>query len=111
MNKNDIKDVLDDIKIELVRIFPNSNYELVLFGSFARDEAGDQSDIDLMLITDMSDDESNIYIYPLAELAADICIKYGRVPTFIIQNRFQMNSLVSDLPFFRNVRKEGLKVA
>ena len=100
----------DDMREELVRglkgIFKKNMTMIILYGSTARNEATDESDIDIAIIVkNQMDDETK---RRFVSWTADMDIRYERVFSIIDIQESNMEKWGSVLPFYQNVRKEGI---
>ncbi len=59
------KKTLDEFILELKRRYGDRIYEVIVFGSYARGDASDESDIDVLIIGDVKLDEVIDVSYPL----------------------------------------------
>jgi len=77
-----------------------------LYGSFARGDANDESDLDFMLVLSKPQDTWQAIDDVFSEFSIDILNRYGEIPSVFITdvNRFAAeHNLLYD-----NVRKEGV---
>ena len=112
MNNNDMK---QDLLLKIVREYQAALKPILglrlktmrLFGSQARGEAREGSDIDVLCLLDGIFDYGEM-IRMTSEVTAALSLRYDVVisRTFATERDFQTR----DLPFFMNVRKEGLPV-
>ncbi|MBD5474833.1 MAG: nucleotidyltransferase domain-containing protein [Lachnospiraceae bacterium] len=99
-----------DMREELVRgllsIFQNNISMIILYGSMARNEATDESDIDIAIIVknQMDDDTKRQFV----SWAADMDIRYERVFSIVDIQESNMMKWEKVLPFYRNIREEGV---
>jgi predicted nucleotidyltransferase len=56
IDDKDLSDILLDVKKEIRQIFGNKLRQLVLYGSYARNESAPESDIDIMIMVDESEE-------------------------------------------------------
>ena len=101
--------LLDDMRKELVKgltnIFRNNISMIILYGSAARNEATDESDIDIAIILKKQvDHETKQQFF---RWVADLDMRYDRVFS-IVDIQENMEKWGSVLPFYQNVRKEGI---
>lgn len=100
----------DDMREELVRgltdIFQKNISMIILYGSVARGEATDESDIDIAIIikNEMDDQTTRRFI----SWTADMDIRYERVFSVVDIKEDNMEKWERVLPFYQNVRKEGV---
>lgn len=100
----------DDIRKVLVQgltdIFQKNLSMIILYGSMARNEATDESDIDIAIIVreEIDDETKKRFI----DWTADMDIGYERVFSIVDIQECNMKKWESVLPFYRNVRKEGI---
>lgn len=102
--------LLDVIKEELVQgltaIFQNNISMIILYGSVARNEATNESDIDIAIILRNPIDyqiRRKFFVW-----AADLDIRYDRVFSIVDIQEDNMRRWGSVLSFYQNVQKEGI---
>ena len=99
-----------DMREELVRgllsIFQKNISMIILYGSIARNEATDESDIDVAIIVknQMDDDTKRQFV----SWVADMDIRYERVFSIVDIQESNMMKWEKILPFYRNIREEGV---
>ena len=102
--------LMDEMKKELVRgltdIFQNNISMIILYGSAARDEATNESDIDVAIIikNKMDNQTKRRFI----SWAADMDIRYEKVFSIVDIQEDNMKKWGRVLPFYQNIRKEGI---
>ena len=77
--KNDIQNILDMFVQEMKNYFGNSICEIIVYGSYARGDFNENSDIDIMILVNITETDIKKY-----------------------EDR---------VPFYRNIKREGVKVA
>ena len=100
-----IKQLINRIKEHLIRIYGDKIKKVILYGSFVRGEATQDSDIDLLVLTDQSLNPFEVRD-SLSDILFDILLDEGELISVIAipENLYEnYNS-----PFMLNVRKEGL---
>ncbi len=100
----------DGMREELVQgltsIFQNNILMIILYGSAARNEATDTSDIDVAIIVkNQMDNETK---KQFVSWAADMDIRYERVFSIVDIQESNMKKWENVLPFYQNIRKEGI---
>ena len=109
--------MLDDIDaltsniVETVKsIFGNSLVSVILYGSYARGDFDDDSDIDIMAIIDLPADEISRHNAEIDKLASRLSLESNVCTTVCIslQDSATFNKYQSALPFFSNIVKEGV---
>ena len=102
--------LLDEMKEELVQgltaIFQNNISMIILYGSVARNEATNESDIDIAVILkqELSHDKRAEFL----EWSAEFDMKYEKVFSFIDIEKEKMEQWGDILPFYKNIQKEGI---
>jgi predicted nucleotidyltransferase len=96
------------LKKALVRYYGLRFTDLILFGSYARGDFNEESDIDFALLLNDNEISAAKEIINTAHLIAPINIKYNSVISIlpISENRFQNSSL----PIYQNIRREGIQI-
>ena len=106
-----IHDILTNFTDGVRQILGKSLVKIVLYGSYARGDASNQSDIDVMILVDLSDNQIKQIENQIYDLAFDIELETGKDISPIIKNIHQYEYWQEDLPFYRNIRDEGVRVA
>lgn len=96
---------------EVQEVFGKSLYQIILYGSYARGDYKDNSDMDIMILTSLTEQEIKDIentIYDIAyeyELSDEVMISVN------IKNVEHFNYWLGVLPYYDNVRKEGIVLA
>lgn len=95
---------------DMEAVFPQDRIEAILFGSYARGDAQSDSDIDVLVLVDAPRSTISEKNWKIGDLAGDYLLDYGVVVSPIVENRDYYNSNADILPFFRNIRTEGVRL-
>lgn len=84
--------------------------KIILYGSYARGDYNESSDIDIMILTDLNDDEIIEYRNKIWEYAYDIewDNNFDITLSPLVKNIDKFNYWLDALPFYMNVQKEGV---
>ena len=110
-SQNEVYDIVARLRDSLTVLFPNDDLELILYGSYARNEAQEGSDIDVMVLVDASRQDIAERSWQVGEVASDLLMDCGVVVSPIVENRDYFHANAQLLPFFRNVQREGVAIS
>ncbi len=102
--------LMDEMRKELVEgltdIFQNNISMIILYGSMARNEATNESDIDIAIIikNEMDNQTKKRFI----SWAADMDMRYERIFSIVDIQEGNMKKWERVLPFYQNIRREGI---
>lgn len=98
--------VKDELVRGLLEIFKDNIEAIILYGSVARNESTQESDVDIAIIirTDMSDITREKFI----QWSAEFDLRYDRVFSIVDIQEKNMQKWGNVLPFYQNVQKEGI---
>lgn len=91
-------------------IYGDSLKRVVVYGSYARGDYQKNSDIDIMILVDASDDEIKKKFNSVCDLAFDYELEYGVVISPLVKNEVHFMKWSETLPFYRNVKQEGVTI-
>ncbi len=94
----------------LRKIFGDKLDSVLLYGSYARGDYNDESDVDIMAKLNMSADEIRSYRPRVSELASDIGLKYDILISIKLQDKSVFDRYLNVLPFYRNVNTDGVSI-
>jgi uncharacterized protein len=100
-----IRKLLAELKQGLAKIYGDRLKAVVLFGSYARGDYQEGSDLDVMIV--LSDYENyGEEIDRSGELISQLSLAYGISISRVIMKELQWQK--SDTPLLRNIRAEGV---
>ena len=76
--------------------------KIILYGSYARGDYNENSDIDIMILTDLTNEE----IIEYRELVSNIAFEVMISP--LVKNIEKFEYWLKALPFYMNVQREGV---
>ena len=107
----EVRSIIAQLHESLTNIFPHEQFDVILFGSYARNDADDGSDIDVMFLVDSSRQTIQEKHWQVGEAAAEVLMDHGIVVSPIVENRAYYHENANILPFFKNVQREGVKIS
>lgn len=107
MKKNNkIRDeIAQEISDELKSLLKSKLRRLILYGSYAYGIPDKDSDIDILALVDVENDELKHYNNKIAEIASGICMKHGILPSIILESSDRFFKYFEVVPFYQNVQK------
>jgi predicted nucleotidyltransferase len=100
-----IKRLLAEFKKGLLKLYGKRLKAVYLFGSYARGDYNDASDVDIMIVLDDYDSYWEELV-KTSYLASELSLKYGVLISRTIMT--EKNWREGDLPLLRNIRAEGI---
>jgi len=107
---NNISKIVNDFINTVKDILGEHLKQIILYGSYARGDYKKNSDIDIMILTDLSDKEMYSYFVKISDMAYDIEAKndFDIQLSPLLKNIDRFNYWLEALPFYINVQKEGV---
>lgn len=94
----------------LTQIYGTHLKSVILYGSYARGDYTKDSDIDIMILLDLTDMEIKKYRHELSGLTYDFNMDHDIDIKPIAKNEEHFQKWVNVYPFYSNVEKEGVKL-
>jgi predicted nucleotidyltransferase len=96
------------VKHELVTLYGNQLAKLILYGSYARGDFRDDSDIDFLVVLHNDAIQTGAEIRRMSKPLSQLDLLFG---TYISAHPTTLKKLEqSDYIFYQNVRREGIEV-
>lgn len=99
VKKEVVNEVRKEMKMDLKKI--------VLYGSCARGDFTEDSDIDIALLTECDRAEVKKYADTLAKIATDFAMKYFVIVNFVCLPIQEFDEKKNWYPYFHNIMTEG----
>lgn len=105
-----ISNVIDEFVKGVNEILGNRVKKIILYGSYARGDYNESSDIDIMILTDLENGEIEEYRTKIYDYAYDIeeANNFEIWLSPLIKNIDRFNYWNDTLPFYMNVQREGV---
>lgn len=108
--KQQAAEIIAELCGKVALLFPQNKIEAILFGSYARGEADAESDIDVLLLVDASQQDISARNWQVGDLAAELLLTHGIVVSPIVENREYFNNHLELFPFYCNINSEGVRI-
>jgi len=106
--------VINDITKELSRntqdILGDRLRKIILFGSYARGDYEEYSDLDIMVLADFDENELKTLERKLGRISSQASLDYDITVSLLLNNESLFMSRLHISPFYRNVLSEGVEV-
>jgi predicted nucleotidyltransferase len=109
-NKNKLDTILKHLAVQIKELFGDKLKDIILFGSYARGDYDDESDIDVMILVDIDAEQLYKYRSAVRVIARKIDWDYNVVTSIILQEYNLYKKYISASGFYKNVLKEGVSV-
>jgi uncharacterized protein len=103
-----ILNIINEYVASVKKIFGTYLRKVIVYGSYARGDYNEKSDIDIMFIVTLNENEIHEKFNDVCDIAFEYEMKYGIVISPIIKNNQHFEKWVGVLPFYQNVIREGV---
>ena len=109
MNRSELaKKIPVEVLSRAKPIFGDALHSVILYGSYARGDYDDESDIDLMLLLKMDRLEAKRFRKEMVHVASELSLEHDVDVSTIMVPVNEFEKWKDDLPFYRNVATEGV---
>ena len=109
-DRNVLNQLLSEILQYSLKTFGSRLDSVILYGSYACNEADAESDVDVMILVNEDAQELSSHRYALNSFGTGLDLKYGVLTSMVLQDAETFYKWKDVLPFYQNVLKEGVKV-
>lgn len=106
-----IQSEVNEFIVTIKECFGESLKSVIVYGSYARGDYNENSDIDIMILVTLSESQIKQSENRIYDEAFDLELKYGKILSPVIKNQEFFEYWSDTLPFYRNIKSEGIKVA
>ena len=105
-----LREILQEMGELLKSVYGNRLKAVILYGSVARGTQTEDSDIDVMILVDGTDEQLREYNERLSDIATELALKYAKVFSIIDVKYQEYQEWKTVSPFYKNVDREGVVV-
>ena len=103
-----MKRVIEQYIAEIKKIYGTHLRKIILYGSYARGDFKADSDIDIMILLDMSDMGLKVYSQQLSYMTFDFNLDNDLDIKPIAKSEDHFRKWIVNYPFYANINKEGV---
>ncbi len=107
---NVLQTLLNETAVGLREIFREKLDSVLLYGSYARGDYDDESDVDIMAKLHLTAEEIRAYRPRVSELASELGLKYDVLISVKLQDKAMFDRYLKILPFYQNVDSDGVSI-
>ena len=107
-NQSQAIQILGEVRRACDPVFGSLLKDAYLYGSYARGDYHEESDIDILLTVDLEQPELSKYRNKIAEITSDLSLKHDITVSVTVKSLEQFQKYANVLPFYQNVIKEGI---
>ena len=104
-----ITDIMQQFASSLRKLLGNTLDSVIVYGSYAREDYSELSDVDVMILVTLSEEKIKKISDEISDMAFEYLMKFGVDISPVITNIDHFNYWVDNLPYYRNVRDEGVR--
>lgn len=96
-----------DVAQELKTLFGEKLSEIILYGSYARGDYQNDSDIDIMALVDLDGQNVKKYDKQMLKINVDLSLRYDVDLSLIIEDKTDFHLNRDIIPLFKTISREG----
>ncbi|MBR1642143.1 MAG: nucleotidyltransferase domain-containing protein [Butyrivibrio sp.] len=110
MNRKDIDYACEEMKKSVPELFRNHLKKMIVYGSAARDDYTEDSDIDIAILTDLDRESVKKYDYSLMDIVTEIAMHSDAIVEYICLPIDEFNQKKDWYGYFQSIQNEGIVI-
>jgi len=106
-NSGLLKESLAKVRNFSESLFGKKLEAVILFGSYARGDYDDESDVDILVVADIEANNLTPYRLRFSHFGTELDLTYGVFHSITLKDKATFERWKDSLPFYKNVIKEG----
>ena len=105
-----VQDIIYEFTKEIKKIFGTNLSTVIVYGSYARGDYNENSDVDVMILVKIPEEKLSNYIDVVSDCAFEYLMKYGIDISPVLKNENHFKYWEETIPYYQNIRKEGVVI-
>lgn len=105
-----INEILKKYVDEIHKLYGSRLKTVILYGSYARGDFDQDSDIDIMILVDLEDQEIREKGHLLSDITFDYNFDNDLAIMPVVKNLDHFNKWLRAYPFYYNIKREGVEL-
>ena len=106
-----ITEIMQQFADRVRGLLGNTLDSVIVYGSYARGDYSELSDIDVMILVTLTEEKIKKISDEISDMAFEYLMKFGVDISPVVTNIDHFNYWVDNLPYYRNVRDEGVRLS
>ena len=106
-----ITDIMQGFAKDVRNLLGSTLDSVIVYGSYARGDYSEFSDVDVMILVSLTENQIKEIFDQISDLAFDYLMKHEIDISPVIINTDHFNYWADNLPYYRNVRDEGVRLS
>ena len=102
--------IMKDVTSGTKGILSDRLHKIILYGSYARGDFNSNSDVDIMVLANISEEERRIIQKRINKIASDVSLERDITVSISLRSLNMYTTRVKYVPFYRNVHTEGVEI-
>ena len=103
-----MKTLIDQYILEIKKIYGTHLRKIILYGSYARGDFHSDSDVDIMILLDLPDQEIKTFSQQLSYMTYDFNLDNNLDIMPIAKSEDHFRKWIVNYPFYSNINREGV---
>ena len=105
-----VNTITNEVIIAVKDIFGEKLNNVILFGSYACGDFDNDSDVDIFVLADIPQEETNQWNNRIDDLLSDLWLNHDLLVCVHLTSKSKFDRYYSVLPYYQNVIKEGIEL-
>ncbi|MCD7815310.1 MAG: nucleotidyltransferase domain-containing protein [Bacteroides sp.] len=105
-----VRQIIQIYAKEAMKIFRDKLKAVILYGSYARGDFDSESDIDIMVLLDLPEEQMAEARKKMRHIADNLDLKYDCVISSVFQSYDSFENYKSVSPFYQNIERDGVLI-
>ena len=102
--------ITDELSQSTKHIFGDKLRQVILYGSYARGDYDEFSDLDIMILADFDESEKSLLETEMRKISSRASLDYDITVSMLLRNEKVFRARVPILPYYKNVATEGVEI-
>lgn len=107
-NRDEITTITKEVVETIMKLLNEDVYKIVLYGSYARGDFGNESDMDIMIVLNCEKEKAMSYRKQISKIASRIGLENDIEISLLLRDRITFEEGAEALPFYKNIHREGI---